>query len=136
MKQFQSAAIPNVVMPAAANAFCSSAVTVTVGIRATTGGDLERSNCGVWVDVGDWVDNKVGLNSALFEAQLVVNSGSGPTSGPGTGSYFSLSILRSWSFANTPGIFASGNWTLSIREIANTANNDSTVFDWDTEDGS
>jgi hypothetical protein len=39
-------------------------------------------------------------------------------------------------WSNTPGIFASGNWTMTVREIADTTNTDSMTLDWDTEDGS
>lgn len=126
----------NVKMPPNATEFDSSPTSVTIGFRALTSGEVSTRGGATWTDRGDWVSELTELDSSRFEVQLVVNSGQNPTSGPSLATYHSLSVARTWTYSNTPGIFASGNWTMTVREIADTTNTDSMTLDWDTEDGS
>lgn len=130
---------PDAQMPASANSFCSSAGTVTIGFRfpSASPGDIEAfQGCTSWNDVGDYVASKGGqFDPDLWECMCSVNSGPNPTTGPALDTWLQLNVNRSWSWA-APGQFNSGNWTMSVREIANTGNTDSMTYTWNTEDGS
>lgn len=127
----------NVKLPADATEFDSSPTSVTIGFRALNTGEVSTRGGASWTDRGDWVSELTELDPSRFECQLAVNSGTSPTSGPTLSpNWHTLDNSRSWTFSATPGEFNSGNWTLTVREIADTSNTDSMTLDWDTEDGS
>ena len=69
-------------------------------------------------------------NSAIgqyYEVRLTKSSGTSPISGPGLGTFHSLGTTRSWTWETyTNTIDFSG--TVTVREIANTANSDSFTY--------
>ena len=68
-------------------------------------------------------------NSAIgqyYEVMLTKSSGSSPYSGPGLSTFHSLSSNRTWNWETTTSLSFSG--TVTVREIANTANSDSFTY--------
>lgn len=119
------------------SSFCSSAGTVQVGIRVNNDGTIDvRDNCGVFSFDHDYLSTTGAGEGDPFEVQCSVNSGTSPSSGPTLNTYHALTANRTWVWSATPGEFNSGSWRITVREVADTGNNDFGDYTWDTEDGS
>ena len=126
-----------VVSVAPTSAFCSNDTIVNVGIRVNRDGTIDvQDNCSGYAYDQDWVTS--GLPDATigddYEVRLTVNT-TAPTSGPTTGAWHTISSTRTWAWSSA-ATFDSGDWTIEIREIADTGNTDQADFEWDVEDGS
>ena len=80
----------------------------------------DSSQANAWVANAD----KGGDYSNLFEVRFTRNSGAFPSSGDSLSTWLTIVTDREWSFS-TGSVY---NYTLEIREIANTSNNDSTTL--------
>lgn len=121
-----SAPIPNATMPAN---YTTSAFKLTSGtaraelIMEIDGDVVERVNSGARVDKGDWTDNNAAIVAADWEVQVTKTGDT--VSGSAVGSYISMASERAW-YVDAIGPSTntkSGVLTVTIREIANTANN-------------
>lgn len=59
-----------------------------------------------------------------YEVRLTVNSGTSPTGGPTVGVWHAITFAQTWTLTSGN----TGNWTIEVREIADTSKIDSGVF--------
>lgn len=92
-------------------------------IRFTSGGDVEQAAPSV-IDIGNWIDGKLGLDPSLFEVKADIVSGSGIT-GSATGVWLSLESDRQWDLSITTPQNSIVELTITVREKDDHANTDS-----------
>lgn len=98
----------------------------TAGVRVNTNGDVEElSSGGSWIAQNsgtEWIDGFTTSSASDYEVQLTKSTGTDPTSGPTLATYHTISSIRTWQWASTIEESYTFTGTMTIREIANTAN--------------
>lgn len=100
----------------------AGSVTISFGtsgnlsLIAGTGGPANPRN---W-----WFQQPVGGIGNSYEVRLTVNSGSNPSTGPSINTWHTISSTQTWTLSSGNA----GNWTIEVREIADTSKIDSGVF--------
>lgn len=96
----------------------------TASLSFDNAGDITRAGTGAG-DVGDWVSDKTGLTGSEFEILVTKNSGITPSGL--IGSYQDLSVQRTWGLTETGTGTQTCELAVTIREIADVANIDTTT---------
>lgn len=102
---------------------CTDPCTATVRIRllrAGTWDTLGGGGSGSWI-TGDCVAADIGDS---YEAEMVINTGDNPTSGTafGAATWTTINTTLDWTWTTTVAGGLDATFTLTVREIADTAN--------------
>lgn len=139
---FNAVTAANVVLP---NAFAMGSDAAPVSASACRAdvwveldGDTSRASNefgtsqGTKFDSGDWVDDKTGIDSTLYEYNVTrtlgFNTPLGTSLHGNTTTWTTLSSELHWYFSSSSGQDQSCTLRLQIREIANTSNIDEVSF--------
>lgn len=118
--------------------FHTNAAFVSVGFRFNRDGTVQIKSAGNWVSSGVWITGSNVPSDVGDDYEIEVTFASGDTELQPTladGAFRTLNVIRTFDKTVTPGAFHTASLTFTVREVADTANNETGSWTCATETG-